>query len=141
MEQTIPLYTADGELSGFISEQQVQHLEGMDLAVVVRHRKGRVARCILRQRADGPRPVQLSDYLGTRYCVREHLPSGARCWKLRGSRAMSEGISLSASGPRSEPVLPTTSVPVRQHGCAGATLAQGRSRRERTNDYAPPLAV
>ena len=83
MERTIPLYTADGELSDWINEGQVNRLEKLDLIRVVRHKKGHVARCILRRKPGSPRQMRLADYLGTRYCFREHLDNGGLCWRLR----------------------------------------------------------
>lgn len=50
MEQAIPLCTANGELSDWINERQLARLERLDLIQVVRHKKGHVARCILRRR-------------------------------------------------------------------------------------------
>jgi hypothetical protein len=83
MEPTIPLYTADGELSEWINERRMARLERLDLVQVVRHKKGHVARCVLRRRPGDPRPTRLADYLGTRYCFREHLENGGLCWRLR----------------------------------------------------------
>ncbi len=83
MDQTIPLYTSDGELSDWINEGQAARLERLGLVQVVRHRKGHVARCIRRRRPGDPKPVRLADYLGTRYCFRERLENGGQCWRLR----------------------------------------------------------
>ena len=83
MHPTIPLYTADRELTDWISKQQAIRLERLALVQAVRHRKGRVARCILRRRPGDPRPVRLSDYLGTRYSFLQRPYNGGQCWRLR----------------------------------------------------------
>jgi len=83
MQPTVPLYTADGELCDSITEQRVVRLERLDLVQVVRHKKGHVARCILRRRPGDPAPLRLGWYLGTRYSYREHLDSGYRIWALK----------------------------------------------------------
>ena len=83
MRNGIPLYTAEGELCDWISEQRMARLERLGLIQVVRHKKGRVARCILHRRPGDPKPVRLTDYLGTRYSLREHLDNGRLCWRLR----------------------------------------------------------
>ena len=83
MRNGIPLYTADGELCDWITEQRVARLDRLGLIRVVRHKKGKVGRCILHRRPGDPKPVRLADYLGTRYSLREHLESGHLCWRLR----------------------------------------------------------
>ena len=83
MQGMIPLYTAEGELQDWISEQRMARLDGLGLIRVVRHKKGRVSRCILHQRPGDPRPVKLSDYLGTRYSYLDRLESGHLVWTLR----------------------------------------------------------
>ena len=83
MEQTIPLYTADGELHDWINERQAARLEALGLVLVVKHKKGHVSRCYLRQRPGDPKPIRVADYLGTRYSFRERLESGHECWRLR----------------------------------------------------------
>jgi hypothetical protein len=83
MQNGIPLYTMDGELQDWISEKRMVWLERLELVRVVRHKKGHVARCILRQRGPGPKPIKLADYLGTRYSFRERLDNGLLCWRLR----------------------------------------------------------
>jgi hypothetical protein len=85
MQQAIPVYTADGELCDWITEQRVVRLERLDLIQVVRHKKGHVARCILRRRPGDPAPLRLGWYLGTRYSFREHLDGGYRVWALKRS--------------------------------------------------------
>lgn len=84
MNHRIPLYTADGDLADWISEQRLTRLQSAGLiARVVRHRKGRVNRAILfRHPADGA-AVELRQYLGTRYSFREHLDNGRLCLRLR----------------------------------------------------------
>ena len=83
MQNEIPLYTADGELCDWISEKRMARLDRLGLIKIIRHKKGRVARCILHQRPGGPKLVRLTDYLGTRYSFREHLDNGHLCWRLR----------------------------------------------------------
>lgn len=84
MPDRIPLYTSDGELSGWISEQRLARLQAAGLiARVVRHRKGHINRAILFRRPGEGRATELKDYLGTRYSFREHLDNGYLCWRLR----------------------------------------------------------
>jgi hypothetical protein len=83
MQAEIPLYKADGELCDWITETRMERLEKLDLIQIVRHKKGHVSRCVLRQRPGDPPPARLADYLGTRYSFREHLESGHFCWRLR----------------------------------------------------------
>ncbi len=89
MQDLIPLYSADGELHDWISEQRMARFDRLGLIRVVRHKKGRVSRCILHQRSDDPRPTKLSDYLGTRYSYRERLDTGHMVWTLRKLRQTS----------------------------------------------------
>lgn len=86
MQGMIPLYSADGELHDWISEQRMARMDRLGLIRVVQHKKGRVSRCILHQRSDDPRPTKLSDYLGTRYSYRERLDTGHMVWTLRKLR-------------------------------------------------------
>jgi hypothetical protein len=80
----IPLYSADGELADWISEQRLARLVAAGLvARVVRHSKGHISRAILLPRPGEGSPVALRQYLGTRYSFREHLDNGRLCWKLR----------------------------------------------------------
>ena len=88
MQPTVPLYTADGELCDWITEQRVVRLERLDLVQVVRHKKGHVARCILRRRPGDPAPLRLGWYLGTRYSYREHLDNGHRVWALKRQQVL-----------------------------------------------------
>ncbi|MBI4902887.1 MAG: hypothetical protein HY820_04580 [Acidobacteria bacterium] len=83
MPNGIPLYTAEGELADRISEQRMTRLERLGLIQVVRHKKGRIARCILLRRPDAPNPMKAADYLGTRYSFREHLEGGHIAWSLK----------------------------------------------------------
>lgn len=83
MNSQIPLYKSDGQLVEWISPSQAGRLERLHLVQVVRHRKGHVSRCILRQRPGDARPTRPTDYVGTRYCYREHLDSGHEVWTLR----------------------------------------------------------
>lgn len=76
MQNGIPLYTADGELCDWISEQWMARLDRLGWIRILRHKKGRVARCIRNRRPGDPKPVRLDDYLGTRYSFREHLDNG-----------------------------------------------------------------
>ena len=80
----IPLYTADGELTDWVSEQALARLEHAGVvARVVRHRKGHINRAILVRRPGDGAAVELRQYMGTRYSFREHLDNGRLCWKLR----------------------------------------------------------
>jgi hypothetical protein len=96
MERTIPLYTPDGELCNWITEPHMLRLERLDLITVVRHKKGRVARCTFRRRPGDPLPVPLAGYLGTRYSFREHLLDGHYVWahkRLRPGKVLAEDAS------------------------------------------------
>jgi len=79
----IPLYTSDGEICDWISEQRMKRLERLGLIRIVRHKKGHVARCILHRRPGEPKPMKPADYLGTRYSFREHLEGGHIAWSLK----------------------------------------------------------
>jgi len=83
MPKGIPLYTSDGELCDWISEQRMTRLNRLGLIRVVRHKKGHVARCIFHRRPDEPKPMKPADYLGTRYSYREHLESGNIVWAMK----------------------------------------------------------
>ena len=83
MQAEIPLYKADGELIDWITPARVERLEKLDLIQIVRHKKGHVSRCILRQRPGDPPPARLTDYIGTRYSFRERLDNSHICWRLR----------------------------------------------------------
>jgi hypothetical protein len=83
MQTEIPLYKFDGELCDWITPARMARLEKLDLIQIVRHKKGHVSRCVLRQRPGDPPPAQLTDYIGTRYSFREHLENGHICWRLR----------------------------------------------------------
>ena len=84
MPDRIPLYTADGELSDWISERRLARLQAAGLiARVVRHRKGHINRAILFRRAGESRALQPKDYMGTRYSFREQLASGHFLWQLK----------------------------------------------------------
>jgi hypothetical protein len=79
----IPLYSYDGALIAWITQQRMNRLETMGLASVVRHKKGTINRVVMHHRPGDPRPTVLRDYLGTRYSFREHLEDGHVCWRLR----------------------------------------------------------
>lgn len=83
MPKGIPLYTAAGELCDWITEQRMTRLDKLGLIQVVRHKKGRVSRCLIRQRPGDPEPMKPSDYVGTRYSFREHLDNGHIAWTLK----------------------------------------------------------
>jgi hypothetical protein len=83
MQGLIPLYTAEGELQDWISEQRMARLDGVGLIRIVKHKKGRVSRCILLRRPGDPLPILLSVYLGTRYSYLERLDCGRLVWTLR----------------------------------------------------------
>jgi len=80
----IPLYTADGALAEWISPQRLARLEadGM-IRRVIKHPKGHVCRAYLSCRSGEGRPIELYQYLGTRYSFRERLPAGYLSWTLR----------------------------------------------------------
>lgn len=86
MQDLIPLYNADGELQGLISQQRMARLDGLGLIRIVKHKKGRVSRCILHRRPGDPLPLKLSAYLGTRYSYLERLDCGRVVWTLRKLR-------------------------------------------------------
>ena len=87
----IPLYSAENELRDWITPQRAERLEAVGIARVVRHKKGFVNRCVLHRRPCDPRPIRLSDYLGTRYSYLERLDSGRLVWALRKLRE-NEGV-------------------------------------------------
>jgi hypothetical protein len=94
MHDLIPLYTADGELHDWISAQRMARLEKLGMIRIVRHKKGRVSRCILQRRASDPSPTEVSVYLGRRYSYLEQLDSGRRVWTLRKLRSGEERRQL-----------------------------------------------
>ena len=79
----IPLYSYDGALIAWITQQRMNRLEALGLARVVRHKKGTINRAVMHHRAGDPKPTRLAEYLGTRYSFREHLDDGHICWRLR----------------------------------------------------------
>ena len=83
MPKGTPLYTSDGELCDWISEQRMTRLDRLGLIRIVRHKKGHVARCIFHRRPGEPKPMKPADYLGTRYSYREHLEGGHIAWSLK----------------------------------------------------------
>ena len=91
MQDLIPLYSADGELQDWISEQRMARLDRLGLIRIVKHKKGRVSRCIRHRRPGDPLPTKLSVYLGTRYSYLERLDSGRLVWALRKLRE-GEGV-------------------------------------------------
>lgn len=91
MHDLIPLYSADGELQEWISSQRMTRLEKLGLIRIVKHKKGRVSRCLLQRRPGDPLPTKLSAYLGTRYSYLERLDSGRLVWALRKLRE-GEGV-------------------------------------------------
>src|SRR3990170_3452526 len=93
MHDLVPLYSADGELQDWISEQRMSRLDSLGLIRIVKHKKGRVSRCILHRRAGDPLPTPLSVYLGTRYSYLERLDSGRLVWALRKLRE-GEGVPV-----------------------------------------------
>jgi hypothetical protein len=86
MRDLVPLYSSDGELQDWISAQRMARLDRLGLIRIVRHKKGRVSRCILHRRPSDPRPTPLSAYLGKPYSYLEHLDSGRQVWTLRKLR-------------------------------------------------------
>ena len=91
MHDLVPMYSADGELQDWISSQRMARLEKLGLIRIVKHKKGRVSRCILHRRAGDPSPTKLSASLSTRYSYLERLDSGRLVWALRRLRE-GEGV-------------------------------------------------
>ncbi|MGE5487480.1 MAG: hypothetical protein ACM3ZB_06640 [bacterium] len=84
MERNIPLYSHDGALVEWINQKRLDRLLGLGrVARVVRHKKGRIARAILHRMPGEPRPSFLADYKGQKYCYRQYLDDGHRCYRLR----------------------------------------------------------
>jgi len=84
VSRRIPLYSADGELTGWVSPQRLARLQADGLiSRVIKHPKGYVNRAYLYRSSGEGSPVELGQYLGTRYHFREHLPAGYLCWSLR----------------------------------------------------------
>ncbi len=85
MDRGIPLYTHDGALIEWIDAKRLTRLAGLGrVARVVRSRNGKVRRAVLHRMPGEARPTFLVDYTGTRYCFRQHLDDGRRCYRLRG---------------------------------------------------------
>jgi hypothetical protein len=80
---TIPFYAYDLTYRGQISLRQVLKLEREGRAKVVRHKKGRVARCVLRKRPGDPEPSSARDYMGKGYSFKHRLDDGHRPWALK----------------------------------------------------------
>ena len=84
MQRDIAVYSADGELLQWVDEKRFQRLaEYGRIARVVKTRAGRVKRATLHAMPGEARPSLLSDYKGTKYCFRQHLEDGHRCYRLR----------------------------------------------------------
>ena len=84
MEQEIPLYSYDGQLLQWIDAKRLERLTALGrIFRVVKHPKGRIARATLRHMPGEPKPTSLSDYRGTKYCFRQRLDDGHRCFRLR----------------------------------------------------------
>ena len=84
MKREIPLYSYDGQLIQWIDQKRLNRLVALDrIFRVVKHPKGRIARAILRHMPGEPKPSFLSDYKGTKYCLRQRLGDGHRCFRLR----------------------------------------------------------
>jgi hypothetical protein len=79
----IPLYSADGELREWVTEQRLAKYQAQGrIARVIRHRKGYINRAILFGRP-GEKLFQPGDYVGTRYSYPEYLENGYIAWALR----------------------------------------------------------
>jgi hypothetical protein len=50
MQTEIPLYSSDGELRDWITQGQAARLDRLGLIHVIRHRKGRISRCVFLRR-------------------------------------------------------------------------------------------
>lgn len=90
MQPRIALYTADGELKEFISEQRLARLEALGrIARIVRHRKGHINRAIQVRLPGEGRAMRDTAYMGAAYSYKQALTGGHRCWRLRalGDRA------------------------------------------------------
>ena len=84
MEREIPLYSYDGQLLQWIDAKRLDRLVRLDrVSRVVKHPKGRIAHAILRHMPGEARPSFLSDYEGTKYCLRQRLDDGHYCFRLR----------------------------------------------------------
>ncbi len=84
MERDIAVYSADGELLQWVDEKRLRRLnECGRVARVVKNRAGRIKRATLHAMPGEPRPSTLSDYIGTKYCLRQRLDDGHRCFRLR----------------------------------------------------------
>jgi hypothetical protein len=84
MQRDIAVYSADGELLQWVDEKRLRRLaECGRVARVVKTRAGRIKRATLHSMPGEPRPSLLSDYKGTKYCFRQHLDDGHRCYRLR----------------------------------------------------------
>jgi hypothetical protein len=80
---TIPLYAYDLTYRNLISLRQVLKLEREGRAKLVHHKKGRVARCVLRKRPGDPEPSSARDYMGKGYSFKHRLDDGHRPWALK----------------------------------------------------------
>ena len=80
----IPLFSYDGAICDWIDEPRLKRLESLGLVhLVVRHRKGRIARVILVKREGERGPLPLTAYTGTKYSFRQHLGDGHMTYRLR----------------------------------------------------------
>jgi hypothetical protein len=83
MNNSIPVYHADGSLYAWASEQRLARLQSAGLvARVVRQRKGCISRAILFMRPGEPKPTSASSVMGTRYSFKEPLEHGP-AWELK----------------------------------------------------------
>lgn len=80
---TIPLYSYDQSFQGFVPERRVLQLEREGLAQVVRHKKGKIARAIMRRRSCEPKPTTIRDHMGKAYSFRHRLDDGHTPWALK----------------------------------------------------------
>ena len=81
---TIPLYDYDGSLAYWIDQKQLQRLQDLGLiSRVVKRSKNRAARAILHRMPGEARSITLRDDVGTKYCFRQYLADGHRCYRLR----------------------------------------------------------
>jgi hypothetical protein len=96
MKRNIAVYNCDGELVHWIDAKRLQNLISLGrVARVTCNRKGEPRRARLLRMPGEPRrarllrmpgepkPTLLSDYRGAKYCFRQHLDDGHRCYKLR----------------------------------------------------------
>lgn len=79
----IPLYSADGALTDWLSPERLARLVSAGLVARLVVHKGHVNRAYLFRRPGEGSPVDPRRYMGIRYSYLERLDNGYRCWSLR----------------------------------------------------------